>query len=836
MKAIRLITLWFCLIGYSGTLSAQSLYQLHWSDSGDPNFGGSGGSALTQLLDTACSQLSVSVTDPVNAPLGSSSPLILNPMMQGGGDLVDLSNNMNFFLRVKSREAVSLGFLLRSGDGSSAFRTDRLEVVVPGDTINWTEVSFQFDSVQLAGFDSTDLRDVWFYLDRGTSNFAGNDFQFDFFSIGENLDTSTYSICPPDTGSTNPGNSFYQIHWTSSEDQIFGGSGGVALTQELDSACSMLILSVTDTANSPLGAFSPLSINPRLPDGSELTDLSGELSFHARVRSLEEVSFGLILRSVDGSSTFRTNLQEFIIPADTTSWTEIDYKFDAAQLAGFDSTDLRDVWLFLDRGTANFAGNEFIIDYLAFGMAPDSMGNSTCPLDTTSDPGPQASLSYAIHYDNNDDPLFTGSSAAAIDQIIDSACSQLFISVADTANNPWNGTSPIILNPKDAMGADITDLSNSMSFHLRARSKETVEVALLLRSGDGSSAFRTSRISQSLVGDTLQWTELTFNFDSVELAGFDSTDLRDVWLYLDYGTNNFSGNAFWLDYIAIGDLPAAETHSSCSLVPPFDFPWVLHWADTLDPLTSGSGAEFLTQTVDTSCSQIGITVTDPVMNPHPAFRPIILNPVDQFGLDIEDLSGQLRFYARIRSIAQVDFSLVVRGGEGTSGERTEIMTQTIPAGLSTWTDVVFDLSGTNLGNFDSTSLRDLFLYFDRDQPNFAGNEVYIDYVSLGSSPAASGNSTCGENSLESNTQTSLKVYPSPVQRGQELQLELSNLEGKAASLSLLDMNGRLLESRNIRIQDNKASVKMKMDKSSKGLYVLKVEVGDMVLYQKVQVN
>ncbi|MEM7659880.1 MAG: hypothetical protein AAF399_27450, partial [Bacteroidota bacterium] len=267
-------------------LYAQPLYELHWAASGDPNFSGSGGGALTQTLDTTCSMLGLSVTDTLNSPLGSFSPIIINPQLPGGGgDLTDLSGNMSFHVRVRSREAVTMGFLLRAGDGSSAFRTDRLETIVPGDTANWTELTFAFDATTIGGFDSTDLRDVWLYLDPGTDNFAGNQFYFDYFTIGAAPDSATFSTCPSGD-STVTYSILYETHWTSSANPTFGGSGGATLTQELDSACSMITLSVTDTANAPLPAFNAITINPQLPGGGgDLTDLSGNMSFHVRVRS-----------------------------------------------------------------------------------------------------------------------------------------------------------------------------------------------------------------------------------------------------------------------------------------------------------------------------------------------------------------------------------------------------------------------------------------------------------------------------------------------------------------------------------------------------------------------
>ena len=119
----RLIVL-ALLLGTWTSLFSQPLYELHWADGGDPSFSGSGGGALTQTLDSACSMLGVSVTDTINAPLGSFSPLIINPQLPGGGgDLTDLSGNMSFHVRVRSRETVTMGFLLRSVDGSRSLES-----------------------------------------------------------------------------------------------------------------------------------------------------------------------------------------------------------------------------------------------------------------------------------------------------------------------------------------------------------------------------------------------------------------------------------------------------------------------------------------------------------------------------------------------------------------------------------------------------------------------------------------------------------------------------------------------------------------------------------------
>ena len=73
---------------------------------------------------------------------------------------------------------------------------------------------------------------------------------------------------------------------------------------------------------------------------------------------------------------------------------------NASNLGGFDSTDLRDVWIYLDRGTNNFAGNEVYFDYLSIGGIPDSALNSPCFTDTTSGGGGDTTMAiqYTLHW------------------------------------------------------------------------------------------------------------------------------------------------------------------------------------------------------------------------------------------------------------------------------------------------------------------------------------------------------------------------------------------------------------------------------------------------------
>lgn len=776
-------------------MAQNPIYEMHWTSNTDPILtAGAAGTVSTFTIDSACSLLNIQITDTANAPLPPFNAYTLDPKDSQGNDIIDLSNNLRIYARAKSADTLRMAILLRSGGGSSAERSGRVELSVPGGDI-WTDLFFEFDASNIAGFDSLDFRDIWFYLDRGDNNFAGNDFSIDYMTIGAAPDTANNSTCIDSMPPMSNAGLLYSLHWDDSSDPIFSGSGGATLSQNIDAGCSEIGLAVADTGNAPLAAFSPIIINPKDSAGAELIDLSDNMTFHFRARSRDTVNLGFLLRSGDGSSAFRSDLQQQMIPGDTASWTTVSFTVDTSNLGGFDSTDLRDVWVYLDRGTNNFAGNEFYFDFFSIGATPDTSLNSMCITDTmTMPPDTTQSIQYTNHWDQAADPLFSGSGASTLEQSIDSICSQLSLSVIDPVNSPLGAFSPIIVNPLDSMGADIVDLSNSTEIHLRVRSKDTVMLGYIARSGDGSSAFRSDLQEIMIPGDTLNWTEVVFNLDSASIGGFDSTDLRDLWLYLDRGTDNFAGNEFYFDYFAIGERPDPAADSDCSSFPSFAFPYLLHWADTLEGVFTGSGAAQLTQTLDTLCSQVLVSVTDPVGDPHPAFRPLIINPLDEFGNDISDLSGQMRFYTRVRSKAPVSLAMILRAGGGSSGERSAIVEQMVPGDLTQWTELTYTFTGADYADFDSTDLRDFWFYLDRESPNFAGNEIYFDYVSIGSKPDVAGDSDCVETvSIENGlAATTLKLYPNPSDELESVSLDFESAQVATYELGVYDIRGRLV--------------------------------------------
>ncbi|MCR9100398.1 MAG: hypothetical protein NXI25_10635, partial [bacterium] len=130
-KILAILSFFIC------TVSSAQVWEQHWIDS-NYVFTGSGGEALT-VTQTDCEEGLVQVSDPVNAPLGAFSPVIINPQGGDGSDVVDISvSPVSITLRVRSLEAVEIGGLFRSGDGSSDFRTDILYADVPAGLEAWT--------------------------------------------------------------------------------------------------------------------------------------------------------------------------------------------------------------------------------------------------------------------------------------------------------------------------------------------------------------------------------------------------------------------------------------------------------------------------------------------------------------------------------------------------------------------------------------------------------------------------------------------------------------------------------------------------------------------------
>ncbi|MEO1449367.1 MAG: T9SS type A sorting domain-containing protein [Bacteroidota bacterium] len=443
---------------------------------------------------------------------------------------------------------------------------------------------------------------------------------------------------------------------------------------------------------------------------------------------------------------------------------------------------------------------------------------------------------FVVHWTDETDPAFSGSGGNLLTQTPDTACSMLTVSVTDPTTNPLGTFSPLVVNPQNPDGSELKSLSGLMTFYVRVRSEAEVTLGLVLRSGDGSSLFRTDRIDQIIPASTTNWTELTYTFDANTLGGFDSTDLRDMWFYLDPGTPNFAGEEVVFDYVAVGEKPESLTHSTCIDAPPFVFPWVVHWANPTDPIPNGAGAEALVIETDTICSQLQITIPDPIDTPYPAFSALALIPRDEFGNDIRDISNQLRVSIRARSLQAVDLSILMRSGNGSITERTNLITQTVPAGLGEWTNLSFNFTGSNQAGLDPTDLRDIFLFLDRESPNFPGNEIYMDYVTVGIAPSPAQNSTCVTVPIDDFPSFINRIGPNPLPGGQNLEVSLKTSAGASITLKLLSLTGQVLQKTTLATSSPQTYLNWELPHMPQGLYLLMISSGPQSQLYKLEIR
>jgi hypothetical protein len=658
------------------------------------------------------------------------------------------------------------------------------------------------------------------FADPNQDNFAGNEFHLDFFSIGELPDSSTWSTCVEPVPFAFP----YLLNWENPGVPVLTGIASGVLEQVIDVACEELQISVADTLNDPLNPFNPLFINPMQDDTTELVDLSGQMVFYLRVRGADSVGISMQLRSGDGSVGSRTEPIEQFTNGDLNTWQILEYRFEGADLGGFDSTDLRDLWLYLDRKETNFRGNDLRIDFLSIGDLPPKSSWSPCI-------PPPPSFPYALNWNNGLDPLPASQASNELNFVRDILCSELQVSVADPDTAPMDAVTPLVFNPLDTEGNEIRDFSNQMRFYLRVRSRDTLRLTMQLRSRDGSPSFRTQRIEQVLNGGQAEWSLLEFQFDSASLASFDSTDVRDIWLFLDRGTENFRGNDFRLDFLAVGSLPDSSTWSQC-FDTDFRFPFVAQWKSETDGQFWGEAEATVNQTVDANCEEIGLVVSDPSGNPWPASVPLTYYPRDPFGNYYRDLTNQTSVYLRVRSYQPVTLSLRL---ESHSGGRTQVINQSVPGNLDDWSVLSFVWGPASLNSFDPADFQKILLYLDQGQDNFAGNDFHIDYLAIGGEPADSTNAPCYRTDILSWETLPFRLYPNPIARGEQLQLEVEAAKPGKWELKVWNTLGQLMRQETVPVSagPNRMNVPVALEP---GFYWVELNNGSQRAVQKVWVR
>ena len=544
-----------------------------------------------------------------------------------------------------------------------------------------------------------------------------------------------------------------------------------------------------------------------------------------RVRSLEEVTIDVLFRSGGGSSSERTNRKNFTVPAGLDEWTEFTLTWEASDLAGFVSTDLRDMWFYLDRGTENFAGNEIYFDHIVIGGAADATLNSPCS--TFTQP-----TSFEEYFAGDSlVSINSGSAAGAVTNFtLDTDCEVLLLAVADPSAEPLPSFNAYQVQALDDDGALITNIEGIVNTTFRVSSLEAITVDILFRSGGGSTSERSARKSVVVPGGLDQWTEFTLTWGPGDLSGFDPTDLRDMWFYLDRGTENFAGNELYIDHITIGTTPDASQNSDCVFVPvPQD--WTENWNTTSPTEFSGSDVDKLNITIDETCEEVKIQVIDSIGSPYQAFRPLALDPLDDNGLSIGFINENPIVNIRARSAANVELGVLLRSKDGTTDFRTDLLTQTIVGDLTGYSNLVFEFDESSLAGFDREDFLDVWIYLDRAVDNFAGNEVYFDFVSLGEVVSEDNYSPCGLPDLVLDNTDNLfigeiKTYPNPVTDILNVEIPQPNSLG-TVSIQVSNMLGQTVLTRQLNNQD---IVELDLENIGKGIYTLNLFSDERIIH------
>ena len=117
--------------------------------------------------------------------------------------------------------------------------------------------------------------------------------------------------------------------------------------------------------------------------------------------------------------------------------------------------------------------------------------------------------------------------------------------------------------------------------------------------------------------------------------------------------------------------------------------------------------------------------------------------------------------------------------------------------LEAWTTLTYTFSGEDLGGFNPEDLVDFWIFLDRDANNFAGNEIYFDYIAIGEKPDTSFNSPCNLPDVISSTQhlewvPFFEVFPNPVKDHLQIQFDPRLVAQEDKVLRLFKPTGQLI--------------------------------------------
>ena len=205
---------------------------------------------------------------------------------------------------------------------------------------------------------------------------------------------------------------------------------------------------------------------------------------------------------------------------------------------------------------------------------------------------------------------------------------------------------------------------------------------------------------------------------------------------------------------------------------------------------------------------------------------MILDIKDAAGNDVIDLSGNLTAHVRARSAEEVTLSIALVSGGGTQDERTLYVEGMIPAGLDQWTELTYDFRGANLNGFDSTDFRFMFTCLDRSTPNWPGNEVYLDYLSIGQAPPSADNSTfvdtSGTTSIAEAGRLNSSLSPNPLYAGQDLRVTAQTQVGAPLDFRLTSLTGKMVYHTQQTAQAQEGTYRLALPELTAGLYLLQV--------------
>lgn len=354
----------------------------------------------------------------------------------------------------------------------------------------------------------------------------------------------------------------------------FDASTGEQLTKinVEETPCGELKISAKPT----LGTFDPIFLTLL-----NATDFSDNPVIEVRARSTEPVDLRIDLRDdVNTSAKTSGNTGKITreVKGDPLLWQTLRFEFPASAFteSGVDINRIKSMDIFFDAGEPGFDG-ELFIDYIAFGAGLGN-ANSTCisgtgTLDCADTPGGDAFIDAC------------GFCVGGESDLIDCSASTLFLTQFDGQSTSISGTAITdgifdveetgcgeakIENPLTKTGFSTLfltlnepiDISNNQKIIVRARATEEISVRFDFRdAANNTTSAANNRIT--FAGNPNEWAVYTFDFDDGDFAptrDIDKTNITRLSFIPAISSTKYNGT-LWIDYIAVGQEPAAGSNA-----------------------------------------------------------------------------------------------------------------------------------------------------------------------------------------------------------------------------------------------------------------------------------